>query len=115
MPKSPSLTTSSTELPPELSALEAALASVQPKTDIAVCERFKAAALLETCRLTQPELPNLVETIVDAGEPGITVSLRRYIKMERFQAMVLGIVLGLLAGAVINLIGLVMTFRYLLQ
>ncbi|MCL2006294.1 MAG: hypothetical protein FWG73_09070 [Planctomycetaceae bacterium] len=106
-------TTVPTGLSPELTGIEAALATATPKMESAVRERMKAAALLETCRLTQPELPNLVETIVDAGEQGITVSLRRYVKMERFQAMVLGIVFGLIIGAIVNLVGLAMIFPYL--
>ena len=100
-------------LSPELSALEATLATATPRTEVALCERMKAVALLETCRLTQPELPNLVETIVDAGEQGITVSLRRYVKMERFQAMVIGIVLGLIVGAIVNLVGLAVILPYM--
>ena len=100
-------------LSPELSGIEAALATATPQMESAVRERMKAAALLETCRLTQPELPNLVEMIVDAGEQGITVSLRRYVKMERFQAMVLGIVFGLIVGAIVNLVGLAMIFQNL--
>ena len=95
--------------------MEAALATAAPQMDATVRERMKAVALLETCRLTQPELPNLVETIVDVGEQGITVSLRRYIKMERFQAMVLGIVFGLIVGAIVNLVGLTVVFQYLSQ
>ena len=93
--------------------MEATLATATPQMETALRERMKAVALLETCRLTQPELPNLVETIVDAGEQGITVSLRRYVKMERFQAMVLGIVFGLIVGAIVNLVGLAMIFQYL--
>jgi len=100
-------------LPPELSALEATLATATPQMETALCERMKAVALLETCRLTQPELPNLVETIVDAGEQGITVSLRRYVKIERFQATVIGIVIGLIVGAVINIVGLAVILPYL--
>ena len=91
------------DLSPELSGIEAALASATPQMDSAARERMKAVALLETCRLTQPDLPNIVETIVDAGEQGITISLRRYVKMERFQAMVIGIILGLIIGAIVNL------------
>jgi ElaB/YqjD/DUF883 family membrane-anchored ribosome-binding protein len=107
------LTTLQTDLSPELSAVEAVLATATPQMDVAVRERMKAVALLETCRLTQPELPNLVETIVDAGEQGITVSLRRYVKMERFQAMVIGIVFGLIVGAIVNLVGLAMLLQFL--
>jgi len=106
-------TTLPTTLPPELSAMEATLATAAPQMETVLRERMKAVALLETCRLTQPELPNLVETIVDAGEQGITVSLRRYVKMERFQAMVLGIVFGLIVGAIVNLVGLAMILQYL--
>jgi hypothetical protein len=102
-----------TDLSPELYALEASLATATPQMDVAVRERMKAAALLETCRLTQPELPNLVETIVDAGEQGITVSLRRYVKMERSQAMVIGIVFGLIVGTIVNLVGLAMIVQFL--
>jgi hypothetical protein len=104
---------SAVSLPPELIAMEAALATATPQMDVAVRERMKAVALLETCRLTQPELPNLVETIVDAGEQGITVSLRRYVKMERFQAMVIGIVFGLIVGTIVNLVGLAMIVQFL--
>ena len=93
--------------------MEATLATAAPQMETVLRERMKAVALLETCRLTQPELPNLVETIVDAGEQGITVSLRRYVKMERFQAMVLGIVFGLIVGAIVNLVGLAMILQYL--
>ena len=106
-------TTIPTELSPELYGVEAALATAMPQMDAAVRDRMKAVALLETCRRTQPELPNLVETIVDAGEQGITLSLRRYVKMERFQAMVLGIVFGLIVGAIVNLVGLTVLLRYL--
>jgi hypothetical protein len=102
-------------LPPELFGIEAVLATATPQMDIAARERMKAAALLETCRLTQPELPNLVETIVDSGEQGITVSLRRYVKMERLQAMTLGIVFGLVVGAIVNLVGLAVILQYLKQ
>ena len=100
------------DLSPELSAVEATLATATPQMDDAVRERMKAVALLETCRLTQPDLPNIVETIVDAGEQGITVSLRRYVKMERFQAMVLGIVFGLIVGAIVNLVGFAAILQY---
>jgi hypothetical protein len=99
-------------LSPELTGMEAALATATPQMDVAVRERMKALSLLEICRRTQPELPNLVETIVDAGEQGITVSLRRYVKMERFQAMVLGITFGLIVGAIANLVGLAMIFQF---
>jgi hypothetical protein len=101
-----------TELSPELAGFEAALATATPQMEDAVRDRIKAAALLETCRQTQPELPNLIETIVEAGEPGITVSLRRYVKMERFQAMVFGIVFGLIIGAIVNLVGWAVLMRY---
>jgi hypothetical protein len=103
------------DIPPELTAIEAALATATPQMDSAVRERMKAAALLETCRLTQPELSNLVETIVNTGEQGITVSLRRYVRMERVQAMTLGIVFGLVVGALVNLVGLAMILQYLKQ
>jgi hypothetical protein len=106
-------TTIQTDLTPELYGVEAALATATPQMDAAVRDRMKAVALLETCRRTQPELPNLVKTIVDAGEQGITVSLRRYVKMERFQAMVLGIVFGLIVGAIVNLVGLTVILQYL--
>jgi hypothetical protein len=104
---------SDVSISPELSAVQAALEMATPQMDIAVSERMKAVALLETCRLTQPELQNLVESIVDAGEQGITVSLRRYVKMERFQAMVIGIVFGLIVGAIVNLVGLAMVLQFL--
>ncbi len=104
--------TLTTDLSPELSAVEATLASAIPRSETAVFDRLKARTLLESCRLTQPDAPNIAEAIVDAGEREITVSLRRYVKMERFQAMVLGVVFGLIVGAIVNLIGLAVILQY---
>lgn len=97
---------------PELLALEAALASSRPVTDETALEKAKAHALLELCRQAAPASPNLIETILDAGEQRITVSLRQYVRMERFRAGVVGLVLGLLLGGLFNALGMV--FLYLL-
>ena len=100
-------TETSTELPPELAALEASLASARPAADVAASERTKAHAMLEICRQAAPESTDLIETILSAGEQRITVSLRQYIRMERFRAGTVGVVIGLMIGALLNVFGMV--------
>ena len=101
------------ELPPELAALEASLASAHPQSDGTIKERTKAHAMLELCRQATPESPNLIETILGAGEERITLSLREYVRMERFRAGTVGVVIGLIFGAILNVFGMIFLFMLL--
>lgn len=106
-------TESNTDLPPDLAALEASLASARPQSDAALRERTKAHAMLEVCRQVAPESPDLIETILNAGEQRVTLSLRQYVRMERFRAGAIGVVLGLILGAILNVFGMVFLFMLL--
>lgn len=101
-----------TELSPQLAAFEATLASAKPLPDESLKERAKAHALLEICRQAAPQV-NLVETILDAGEERITSSLRQYVRAERFRSGLLGLVLGLIFGAILNIFGMAFLFMLL--
>lgn len=103
------VTEQATELPPELSALEASFAAVEPAKNRACLERTKAAALLDICRQYPPQ-ENLVETILNAGEERITVSLRQYLRTERLCAGLVGVVVGLLLGTMFFALGLLTLF-----
>ncbi len=106
------LTQPTTELPPELSALEAALSEIRPAISSIPCERAKAVALLELCRQASPpkspNAPQLVELILDAGEQRISHSLRQHVRAERYRAGTVGIVLGLIIGALLNALSMAM-------
>lgn len=101
-----------TELTPELAAFEASLAAAKPQTDSAVLEKTKALGLMEICRQAAPQA-NLIETILDAGEQRITLSLRQYVRAERFRAGLVGVVLGLIFGAILNVFGMAFLFMLL--
>lgn len=102
------------ELAPELAALEARLGAARPSlTDETPRERTKAAALLELCRQAAPQSPNLIETILEAGEQRVTQSLRQYIRAERFRAGAVGIVLGLILGGLLNAFSIAFLFMVL--
>ncbi len=103
----------SLELPPELSAWEATLAAAKPTSDSAARERTKAHALLETCRRAAPEKADLIEAILEAGEQRMSRSLRQYVRSERFRAGTVGVVIGLLLGAILNVFGMVFLFLLL--
>jgi ElaB/YqjD/DUF883 family membrane-anchored ribosome-binding protein len=96
------------ELSPELSAWEAALAMSKPTVLQAVTEQTKAHALLETCQAYSPDKINLVELVLNTDEQRISRSLRQYVKTERFRSVAFGIVIGLFAGAVLNVFGMVL-------
>jgi len=95
------------ELSPELSAWEAALAEAKPTVESTVLDQTRAYTLLETCQLHSPEKVNLVELVLNAGEQRISRSLKQYVKTERFRSLTIGIVIGLFAGAILNVFGMV--------
>lgn len=95
------------ELPPELAALEAALASVKIETNDLPQERAKAVGLLEICRYSSPEHPELIDLIVESGEDRVFRSLKKYLKKERFRSISIGIVIGLISGVILNVLGMI--------
>jgi hypothetical protein len=107
------------ELPPELSAMEAKLASFRPLADPMAQERTKTVVLLESCELVRDgqltlSREKLVETIVKSGEPEITLSLQQYTKTVRAHATFHGVLIGTILGAVIGIIGTILLVRLLL-
>jgi hypothetical protein len=108
-----------TELPPELSAVEAKLASFRPVADPVAQERTKTTVLLTSCELVRDgrfslSREKLIETIVKSGEPEITLSLRQYTKTIRTHATLNGLLLGILAGVLIGIVGTILLVRVLL-
>ena len=107
------------ELPPELSAIEAKLASYRPLADPMVQERTKTTVLLESCELVRNgqltlSREKLVETIVKSGEPEITLSLQQYTKTVRTHATFNGVLIGVIIGAVFGVVGTILLVRSLL-
>ncbi len=107
------------ELPPELSAVEALLASFRPVADAVSQERAKTTVLLESCELVREgqlslSREKLVETIVKSGEPDITLSLQQYTKTVRTHATLHGLLIGVIAGTLLGLVGAVLLVRLLL-
>ena len=94
---------SETTLPPELSALEASLASLDPQTPQGRCEAVKTSVLM---RLFQSPPPlsgeKLIETIVKTGDREITLSLREYVKSARLVAGLYGAAVGVLVGLLLG-------------
>ena len=91
------------DLPPELSAFEASLASLEPVVRSAGRETAKAAALLRLCE-APPSLSGekLIETIVKTGDREITLSLREYVKSARLVAGLYGAAVGVLIGLLLG-------------
>ena len=86
-------------LPPELSALEASLASLEPKVPSGSSDAVKLNALIRLFE-TPPTLTGekLIETIVKTGDQEITLSLREYVKSARLIAGLYGSAIGMLVG-----------------
>ena len=106
------------ELPPELSAIEAKLASLRPQADPVAQERTKCAVLLESCELVREgqlsfSREKLVETIVRSGEPEITLSLQQYTKTVRTHSTINGLLIGVIAGVVLGMIAALMLVQFL--
>jgi len=97
-----------TELPPELSALEASLASLTPQVSPGSVDRAKTAALLRLLARQQEPPPisgtQLIETIVKTDDQEITLSLREYVKSARFGAALSGLAIGSAAGVFLGLL-----------
>ena len=105
------------ELPPELSAVEAKLAALRPMADAISQERTKTAILLESCELVREgqlsfSREKLVETIVKSGEPEITLSLQQYTKTVRTHSTINGLLIGVIAGAILGIIAALMLVQF---
>ena len=92
------------ELPPELSALEASLASLEPLTLPGSLEAAKSNALMRLFE-TAPPLTGekLIETIVKTGDQEITLSLREYVKSAQLIAGLYGSAIGVLVGLLLGI------------
>lgn len=100
------------ELSPQLSALEASLAGLEPQAKPGSRETAKSAVLLQLLESPPPlSGEKLIETIVKSDDQEITLSLKEYVKATRFSAgfyaATFGVIGGLLFGLFIG-IGLAM-------
>ena len=97
-----------TTLPPELSALEASLASLEPQMLPGSTDAVKLNALMRLFE-TPPPLTGeqLIETIVKTGDQEITLSLREYVKSARLVAGLYGTAIGVFVGLLLG-IGLIL-------
>ncbi|GHT40928.1 hypothetical protein FACS189443_1970 [Planctomycetales bacterium] len=91
-------------LPPELSALEAALGTLEPAVKSGSKEAAKSTVLLRLFDSPPPlSGEKLIETIVRSGDQEITLSLKEYVKSARFTAGLYGAGLGIAAGLLLGL------------
>ncbi|MCL2006213.1 MAG: hypothetical protein FWG73_08640 [Planctomycetaceae bacterium] len=91
-------------LPPDLSALEASLATLEPRMPPGSREAVKANALMRLAESSPPLTgEKLIETIVKTGDQKITLSLREYVKSARLVAGLYGTALGLLVGLLLGI------------
>ena len=112
MPPTASLQPLGNEITPELSAVEASLATIRPRELPGLKERVKSNVLLEAARLAETEIvplsrEKLIETIVKSGEPEITLSLQEYVKTVRTSYVAQGILIGLVLGFFVGVFGTV--------
>ena len=92
-----------TTLPPELSALEASLATLEPQTQPGCRETLKANALMRLFEIGPPlSGEKLIETIVKSGDQEITLSLREYVKSAQIVAGLYGVAIGAVAGLLLG-------------
>ena len=92
-----------TTLPPELSALEASLATLEPRALPGSREVVKSEALMRMFELGPPLTgEKLIETIVKTGDQEITLSLREYVKSARLVAGLYGAAIGAVAGLLLG-------------
>jgi len=90
-------------LPPDLSALEASLATLEPQTLSGRGEAVKANALMRLVESMPPLTgEKLIETIVKTGDQEITLSLREYVKSARLVAGLYGTAAGILIGLLLG-------------
>lgn len=100
-----------TDLPLELSALEAALADLAPAAaaEPGVLEEAKSTVLLRLIRykeefVTPLSGEKLIETIVKSGDREITLSLREYVRAAKMTAGMYGAIFGAFAGVLLGII-----------
>ena len=92
-----------TTLPPELSALEASLATLEPQTLPGRCEAVKSDVLMRLFEIGPPlSGEKLIETIVKTGDQEITLSLREYVKSARLVAGLYGVAIGAFVGLLLG-------------
>jgi len=91
-------------LPPDLSALEASLATLEPRTPPGCREAVKANALMRLAESAPPLTgEKLIETIVKTGDQEISLSLREYVKSARLVYGLYGTALGLFVGLLLGI------------
>jgi hypothetical protein len=91
-------------LPPELSALEASLATLEPQVPTGSVETVKLNALIRLCETAAPlSGEKLIETIVKTGDQEITLSLREYVKSAQLVAGLYGSAIGMLVGLLLGI------------
>ena len=89
---------------PELSALEASLATLEPQVSPGGCEAVKLKALIKLFETTPPLTgEKLIDTIVKTGDQEITLSLREYVKSARLVAGLYGSAIGVLLGLLLGI------------
>ena len=92
-----------TTLSPELSALEASLATLEPQTLPGRCEAVKSDVLMRLFEIGPPlSGEKLIETIVKTGDQEITLSLREYVKSARLVAGLYGVAVGAFVGLLLG-------------
>jgi len=91
-----------TTLPPELSALEASLATLEPVSGRR--EAVKSDVLMRLFEIGPPlSGAKLIETIVRTGDQEITLSLREYVKSARLVAGLYGAAIGAFVGLLLGI------------
>ena len=107
------------EMPPELSALEAALGTFCPTGSPDDAARTRSAILLEQCRLIEADLTpesrreRLVETIEQASKEEISLSLNQYAKQLRFVSTLTGGIVGFFLGILFAFLGIAASVHWL--
>ena len=90
-----------TTLSPELSAVEASLATLEPVSGRR--EAVKSDVLMRLFEIGPPlSGEKLIETIVKTGDQEITLSLREYVKSARLVAGLYGAAIGAFVGLLLG-------------
>lgn len=109
------------EMPPELSAFEAALGEFRPTIDSDRMDRIKMELLLAECRQIEKTLSpearreRLVETIHLAEKEEISLSLNQYVRQVRMASSLTGGVTGFLLGILLTFIGILLSVHVITQ
>ncbi len=107
--------TNTCQLSPQLSALEASLASLEPLTQPGSREDAKSAILLRLLESPSLSGEKLIETIVRSDDQEITLSLKEYVKATRFSAGLYGTIFGILGGLLLGLLVGISVSAFLFQ